>query len=326
LLSFLRAIDLALRLAYCALVPMILAVLYPRVPIGGLIIGATLATAIALAGTERWRAATARVPVVGGVLGNMARLGDYYAEHPPRPLLYYVLYPLLAPYWLVVARARREFLLYRKLNAVVLVILVGHGAYEYLTKWRPELGLGPFLTAGAVNLIVQLIAIMAMVMPLVTTVIVYHRGGRRKLLAALAVLGALSAVAGVATVAKRHVVPTSTDLRLRLRAHVAPERAAVALTLAIRSARAALPADAAAGDVDGAPLDRARDELEALWKPDEARAFRLWWSGPVDRVLVLYYKERRRVPALVAIDAGGRLHWRETELPAAAQALLSASR
>src|SRR5712691_9835995 len=116
LLDVFRKVDLVLRFVYVAFVPFILLNLAAVIPISGLLIGSALVTGVALFGSERWRASVANAPVGKKFLTNMARVGDYYAEHPPRPLVFYILYPLLLPYVLINKSARTEFLLFRRLN------------------------------------------------------------------------------------------------------------------------------------------------------------------------------------------------------------------
>ena len=40
------------------------------------------------------------IALVGKPLAKFGRLGEYDRSHAPKPLLYYVAYPLLFPYWL----------------------------------------------------------------------------------------------------------------------------------------------------------------------------------------------------------------------------------
>ncbi|MDQ3367274.1 MAG: hypothetical protein M3680_17770, partial [Myxococcota bacterium] len=163
--------------------------------------------------------------MVGGFLARFASLGEYYEQHPPKPLIYYVLYPLLAPYWLIKREARREFLLYRRINAIALVAMLGFGAYDYVTNWRPEIPLSAFVTSSIATLVMQLLATVCLVMPIVTTVVRYHRSGHRRALAVmLALCAGLSVILLVAV--RRHERPTpSVTQRVRWRATATPERA-----------------------------------------------------------------------------------------------------
>lgn len=319
-----KALDVVLRFAYCTMVPIVIGGFATVVPVGGIVVSAVLAIAIALAGTDRWRATMARVPLVGRGLGNMARLGDYYVEHPVRPVLYYIFYPLLFPYWLVSRRARGEFLLYRRINVLALAVLIVAGITDYLSNWRPELGVGAFLSAAIATFVLQSVLTMSAVMPLVTTVITFHHERRRGLLIALACSAGFIAFASVAFVATDPHLPQSTEFRLRGRGRVAPARAEAALDHAARAAHAALPPGAPPGHAAAAVEDAARAALEDLWKPDETRGFEVWTGEPGHVVVVL--ARFRHEPAIwIATDArGARLPL--DALPPWARALVTSRR
>src|SRR5258708_4793740 len=104
--------------------PVMLPLIAVVMPITGLLISAGIATLVVLIGGEAWHTRVDRVPLVGRVLGGMAKLADFYREHPPKPLVYYIFYPLLLPIVLFRRVPRREFLLYRKLNALAVIIIV----------------------------------------------------------------------------------------------------------------------------------------------------------------------------------------------------------
>ena len=109
-----RTIDLVLRLIYVTLAPLMLAPLAAVLPITGTLVGVGIATVVALIGGDRWHHAVDRIPVVGRVLGGMSKLGDFYREHPAKPLVFYIVYPLLLPILLFRPVPRRELALYRK--------------------------------------------------------------------------------------------------------------------------------------------------------------------------------------------------------------------
>jgi len=48
---------------------------------------------------------------------------SYYREQRPRPFAYYLVYPLLFPYWLVNREARQEFLMFRGYTLASFLIL-----------------------------------------------------------------------------------------------------------------------------------------------------------------------------------------------------------
>lgn len=317
------SIDRVLRFLYCAAVPMFVVAFAVIAPVGGVIVGAVLAIAVALVGPERWRAWTARVPLVGRIVGNMARLGEFYRETPPRPLVYYVVFPLLLPYVVFSKRARTEYRLYRRLNVVALLILVAGNAYDFFAHWRPELAFGQFARIALATLILQVLITTALIMPLVTTLVVYKHERHRKALVALAVIGVLTTAFMVAFSLARDKIPGPTESRMILRAEAAPERAHAALAAALHDGIAALPAGARDGFQAGAPLDQVHAALRALWKRDEANAFHFGWDART-RTGVVFRRFRKHAPLWLAQDASGRVIDKLEQLPPAVQTTLRA--
>lgn len=304
-------LDLGLRFGYLIAAPFVLVALSPVVPVLGIAVSTAVATVIALIGSERWRARTAGIPVVGRFLAGFAKLGDHYAEHPPRPLLYYIAYPLLAPYWLISRPARREFLLYRKLNAVALVVLLALGARDYYANWAPEISLGRFAQGAFATLVIQLLVTFALVMPIATTVIAFHRAGARCALTVALVLAALAAGLAITVVARSDRPSWAATTRLRLRAAAVPAAAQATLQRALELAGPDLAARR--------PPVAARRELTTLWRPDEVRAFRFYRS--LDGHVLVYANLRRHPPVFLARSPHGGLVTRGS-LPADAAAQL----
>ena len=311
------SIDRALRFLYCAAVPMFIVAFAVVAPVGGVIFGAVLAAAVALIGPDRWRAWTARVPLAGRVVGNMARLGEFYRETPPRPLVYYVVFPLL----FFSKRARTEYRLYRRLNVVALLILVAGNAYDFVAHWRPELTFKQFAGVALGNLILQALITTALIMPLVTTLVVYKQERHRKALIALAVIGVVTTALMVLFAVRTEKIPGPTEKRMILRAEAAPERARAALEAALHDGIAALAPDARAGYQRGAPLDKVHAALRALWKRDEANAFHFGWDAKT-RTGVVFRRFRKHAPLWLAQDANGRLIDNLDRLPPSAQTAL----
>ena len=304
-------LDLALRFLYVLAAPLALIPLTALVPLTGVLVGVGIATVVALAGSDRWRARVSRIPVLGGPLANMANLGDYYAEHHPRPLVYYVLYPLLAPYWLFVRDARREFLLYRRINGIAFVLIVVLGAVDYIKHWRPEIPFAAFFTNSIAALIIQLIVTMCLVMPIVTTIVLFHQRQRRKTLYALLALAVIvSTVMAVVTIRIDRPTPSAMT-RTLYRARANPAHSIELLKSALDAAVAA-PAD------DDATV-AAQRVLAALWKPDEARIFRVHRSPAI----VMIYANLGRKPTIwIARDSSGHYVMKAAQLPPDARAKL----
>jgi hypothetical protein len=276
----LRAIDLVLRFVYVAIVPFILINMTAIMPISGILIGAALATAVALFGSAQWRERVSTVPVAGKFLANMARLGEYYEERPPRPLLFYIFYPLVLPYVLANKSARREFLLFRRLNVVTLVILVITNGYEYVAHWYPDLPFGTFAGTVIGVLILQILVAAMFVMPIVTTIILLHQRDNRRTLGALLVCVALFTGLGTYRMIKREQLSAYASARLyaRTRTHRAESRKALERGLEAMAAWIVVHRDDDAG-----ARERAVEALESFYAHDEAAAFHLL----VDRHVVL---------------------------------------
>ena len=294
-------IDLALRFAYVLVAPLFLVVAANLIPMTGVLVGVGIATTVALIGAERWRARTARIRFVGGFLGKLAALGDYYREHPPKPLLYYIFYPVLFPYWLFVRDARREFLLYRRLNLVALLAIPAFAAYEYVTKWAPEIPFAVFLAQTIASLIVQLLVTFAFVMPIVTTIVAFHSAGHRKVLAVLFVLAGAVGVASIVFTIRRDRPSTFTVKRMAYRAAADTQRAGKLLAAAVTAAEGAYrtaPADHTAART--AMLA----ELQQLWRSDEARLFQLYRGA--DGTTALYVNIRKKPTIWLARLPTGR--------------------
>lgn len=283
----LRRLDHLLRFAYVLLAPAMIAALASLIPVMGLSINAGLATAVALAGSERWVARTQGIPVIGRPLSKIGRLGEYYREHPPKPLLYYVLYPLFAPYWLFKRSARQELFVYKRLGALAVIITVVTAATEYVRMWQP-LPFRDFAGAMLGTLFIQLIITFMFVMPIVTTVIEFHRHGHRKSLVVLAVIGL--ALGAVMLVGMRNVeqIPFATQQRALARIKREPERAREVMTRAL-----------------AAPTQEdARVVLSEMFRRDEARAFKRTVTGDV---VVLWAKLRKQKHPWVARGPRGPL-------------------
>jgi hypothetical protein len=257
-----------------------------------------VATLVALIGGDRWHATVDRIPVLGRALGGMAKLGDFYREHPAKPLIFYIVYPLLLPVILIRPILRRELGLYRKLNAITLVVIAVTGTLDYLHNWRPELSFGQFAGSMFVGFIAQFFAMFALAMPIVTTIVTLRlRGQRRLLTAAIAMLVVAGTLGGLIAHHTKYVIQASTWQRIELRSKTGQKelRACTARTQQLapctRENHWVLALveglDAAARSLKDHPNDHdaataaAREKLATYFKPDEARAFELFVEGPV---------------------------------------------
>lgn len=293
-------VDLTLRFAYVVLVPAGLVSLAMLVPVTALVLTAALATTVALIGTEAWRRKVGGVPVLGKFLGNMARVGEYYADNPPKPLIYYIAYPLLFPYWLIKRKARQEFLLYRRISAIVLLLAAIHGAHTYLTRWQPDIPFKRFAGTVLGGVFIQLMVTFSVVMPVVTTVITYHRRGLRRLLAVMLVLG-LAAGGGVYALIRNYPF-TSFELRQRIieRSRARPQEARAAMLQALGAANQSFQRSHSP-DI---ALAAAHLALGALYRDDEAAAFDVFADG-AGQLLIEARFDTSAAPVYLVIDRAG---------------------
>ena len=257
-----RRVDLVLRCVYVALVPILLALLSQRMPVGG-VIGAVVIGSLAPA------------------IGARGRLGAYYEAAPPKPVFYYILYLALFPYWLLVKRARAEAALYRGFIAIAFVIVTISTISDYVRKWSP-LPFGAFVGTGLVSLLLQMAVTLAIVLPIVTTAVLLAQRGYKKTLRAVLVLGVLAIVAAIVIAAQRDAAPF--DVRTRIEARLAQDKkkSFQAFTEGLNGAYLSLRDHP--GDLERA-LDAAQRATHVFFRHDEARALKLW-SG--DGILMLY--------------------------------------
>lgn len=315
-----KTFDLILRLLYCAIAPIVLAAFAMQVPVAGIALGAVVATVLAVTEGQRWRDAAGRIPLIGRVFRGPGKLGAFYQDHPPKPLIYYVLFPVLLPYILFRKPLRAEWRLYRRSGAIAIVVLAITAIVEYVRKWLPELGIGVFLSNFAAVLIIQLLLTMVVIMPLVTTILIAHARRSRAWMWLLGVVLVVGTGVAVAFLIFKPVQSSMVDNRVALRLHAAPQRGTKALYLAASKAIAVLPPDTPEGLVHGAPLAAARHELRALWKADEVLEFGVWTTPSPRMVIVLELSKHHRTIAY-GVDANGA-PIKAADIPAAAAELL----
>lgn len=259
-----RRVDDVLRFVYVLIAPAVMVVLAKLLPITGIVISTGIATIIALTGSSQWIRTVAPLKIVGKPLAKFARLGEYYRGHPPKPLLYYIAYPLLFPFWLFNKAARTEFLVYKRIGVVALLVTIGTSIYDYFHNWVPLPGKYFANTMFAIA-VMQLLVTFMFVMPIVTTLVTYQRQGHKKTAWALTALALVLGAMMWVGMSKFPSVTFATQARLRARIKDQPE-----------VARAAMHAALDSGTVDGAHV-----ALEAAFRPDEVRAFHIqpWRDG-----------------------------------------------
>jgi hypothetical protein len=278
-----RAVELGFRLLYFAVAPALLVLLATQYPIAGVVTSVTFAVAVFAfaSGVRPW---TVRYPVLGRLLGAQLRFEAFYKEHPPKPFVYYALYPLLFPYWLSQPVARRELGLYRGLTAVGLLILLGGAAWDYFRKWYPEIPFRPFAESWVVVFVIQALVAITFVMPLATTVVTLKLQGRSGALGAMFAVAAVSITMAVAVIAhRRHaIVQVPTGERMVVRTQNARKESRKLREEAVQRAFAAIVrGDASrvkeprAVEILGGPIVEARETLGRLYREDELPCFHL---------------------------------------------------
>ena len=323
--------DFVLRLVFFALAPAGIVLAAELFPVRGVLIDVALALGVFFV-SETARRYAARSRMVSVVLHEALAFEGYYRERPPRRFAYYFFYPLLFPYWLTNREARREFWMFRGYTLGGLVILLVSLGFQYRNDFLPELGWRQFLPAVAVALVVETLLVLALLMPIATTVVWYHASFRRGRLAMVLAVGLASTVAvGVRLSSTRDpIVSYLARKRVVWRTHVARKRAHAVLRAGVMAAyNDVWRARATGGGVDddgkvqGAPLDHAREVLQQLYKRDEVFAFDLWAHPKYrPRTLVLYAEARPgRPPIWVALTDGAEVR-KLSELPTGALAAM----
>jgi hypothetical protein len=304
--------DFAVRLVFFAFAPIAIVFAAALFPVVGTLLSVALTLVVLLLG-EAVRARATRWPWLGRAFARALALEAYYRLRPPRPFMYYALYPLLFPYWLVNTEARREFLLFKGYTLTSVLVLLASVVAQYFLFWQPELGIGAYLPVVGVTLAIELVLVLALLMPIATTVIGLHQSFRRGRLVALLVVGLGSTTLAIMRLERRRdpIVSFATRERVFLRTRAAPKRARDVQITALRASWKHSQALAAAvegdGKVEGEPLDAAHEALERFYKPDEAYAFDLWASPRRNpEILVLYFEARRkRDPIWIALKRNG---------------------
>lgn len=315
--AVLAPVGFAGRVVYFLLAPLVLISAGRVFPVWGAAVnlGLVLVVFFTASTLRRW-ADSSRL--VRGLFGRQLALEEYYRERPPRPFFYYVLYPLLAPYWLLSRSARREFTLFKGYSLFGVVLVAVLAAVDYVGNWAPDIAFEHFVGATVATIVVQLVLVLAILMPVATSLIAYSLAGARGRLAILFAAAALSTVAGVAaSQSMKERIPQTVRARIHFRTDARQEDARTARLDAIRAAalagRAGAPRDAI--------QEAARDALRSFYRPDEVRGFRLFanrWGG------MIYCPATSRRPAIwVAMRTSGGLVEDESQLPPEARRLLA---
>jgi hypothetical protein len=291
-------------------------------PITGALLQIGLGLAMFFLGEAVQRVA-ARTSLAKLVLSSQLAFEEYYRANPPRPFLYYVFYPLLAPYWLIVPEARREFLLFKGYTLASFLLLLLSLVVQYVMAFPPELSVRDFLPLAMGTLAVETVVVLLFLMPIVTSVVHFHKRRAPLRLALLLAAGALSVAAAVVRLERRRdpIVSYATRTRVQLRSTANPTAARAALANGLHEAWKVLPGARtdieSDGKVEGIALDNAHQGLVGFYKNDEAHAFDLWHTHrSTGSLMVLYFPARRGQPPIwLAMDRKGSAIEDEQQLP-----------
>jgi hypothetical protein len=317
-----RALDFALRLIFFAAVPFIATQVNALFPMTGVLVNLVLTLGVFVA-AETVRDHASRWPLLARFVKRRLDFDAYYRQHPPRPFLYYVFYPLLFPYWLFKREARHELLLYRGMTAGGFVILLVIGGVDFYRHWLPELDFQRFIAIWVLLFAIQTACMFIFLLPIATTVVKLHLERRFRSLYVLLGVALLSISLGVIGLVNRrgHIVSWATTQRVRLRTAAEPKQAAAVQRAALKAVWANLPELAGSTDkdgwVEGDALDRAECELEDLYKADEAYAFTLHAlpPGAPDLLVIQCHLGPGKPPLWRAIRKSGVEVTSEKELP-----------
>lgn len=318
-------LDFLLRLAFFAAAPFLLVLVAALFPITGAMaqVGLGLLAFFTGEALRRW---SSRSKLVKAAISSQLQFEAHYRAHPPRPFLYYVFYPLLFPYWLAVADARREFLLYKGYTLASFALLVVSLVVQYLRSFPPDLGLKAFLPIAGGTFVVETAVVLMFLMPIVTSVVHFHTRQAPWRLGTLLVVGFVSVSLAVVRLERRRdpVVSFATRQRVDLRTAAQPKKAQAAEVAGLRAAWKALPKEKADvdhdGKVEGDVLTAAQDAMQEFYKNDEAHAFDLWYAHKgKTSIMVLYFEARgKKDPIWLAMTPNGAVVHDPKQLPSGA--------
>lgn len=316
-------LDFLVRLAFFAAAPFLLVFVGALFPVTGALAQIGIGLAAFFAG-EALRGVAARSRLAALALSSQLAFEAHYRKHPPRPFLYYVFYPVLFPYWLSVPDARSEFLLFKGYTLFSFAMLIASQAWGYYTLFPPQLGFADFWPLAVGAFLVETAVVLMFMMPMVTSVVHFHRLGARWRVAALLVAAAVSVTFAVSKLESRRdpMVSFATRRRVDLRTHARPTDAAKAQEAALRAAWRSIGKDsddiAKDGKVVGEVLEEAQAALQPFYRPDEANSFDLWYTRRgKSPMLVLYFEARgKKDPIWLAMTRPGAVLHDAKQLPA----------
>jgi hypothetical protein len=280
-----RILDFLARLAFFATVPFLATLVAAFFPMTGVVVNIAV-TLVVFAFAEALRERSERSRLLKKAMARRFAFEAYYKENPPRPFLFYVLYPLVLPYVLARPVTRRELLLYRGFTGGGIAILLGGAAFDFYWHWLPELGFGEFIKVWVMLFVIQTLAMFVFLLPVSTTVVKLH--SERRLAELWVLLGAaaisVAVAVGVLVHKRGHVVSWVTGHRAMLRTAAVPAKARAAQLDALHAVLESYAELVASTDelgwAEGDSAERAEEHLATFYKSDEAYAFSLHAMPP----------------------------------------------
>ena len=299
--TVLGSAGLAARFAYFLLAPLIVLSMTRLIPVWGTLVNLVLILVVFFT-AEGLRPRAERSRLVRLLVGRQLQLEAYYKDRPPRPFLYYVFYPVLFPYWLFNRQARREFKLFRGYTLVGFGLIAVLSAIDYKRNWAPEIPFKHFFGSVVATFVLDLFLVLAVIMPVATSVIAYGLQRQRAKLALLGVTAALSIAIGVISLI---ALPPSPNMVLRARIHFRTETHPEESRAALQRALEGIPPAIKEGKKGKALLASVRESLTSFYRADEVKGFHLWAKQGWGVMLFCPGKSARRPPIWLAADRTG---------------------
>lgn len=128
----------------------------------------------------------ARMPFLTDVVDTMKEFYDYYYNHKPHNVIYYLFYPITILFSLFsheAESARNEFKLYKNIIMLTLITLIIESMFSYSSTYPPYLTMMDAIGNIAVIVILSLFTLIIAVIPTITTCFKFRFSNKRGSLA-----------------------------------------------------------------------------------------------------------------------------------------------
>ncbi len=132
-----------------------------------------------------------KIPIVSEVLQRLVELEDYYFDHKPRALIYYLFFPLVAPIAAIVsATAREEAKMYARAHVLVGGVIAVNILSKYsFALWNETLSGLDVALLLIFTFIFAMLGMTAYIVPTTSTAFALNLSGRRTQTLLLAAIG-----------------------------------------------------------------------------------------------------------------------------------------